>query len=67
MSTSAYHSWLADPVNSRDWADAHLTNTIVDIDRMIRSSYGGPRVHAELRLRQGIRCSRKRVGRLMHQ
>ena len=44
-----------------------MTNTIVDIHRMSRRSYGSPRVHAELRLGAGIRCSRKRVERLMRQ
>ena len=34
-------------------ADADLTNTIVDIHRMSRRSYGSPRVHAELRLGAG--------------
>ena len=32
---------------------------------MSRGSYGAPRVHAELRLGQGVRCDRKRVARLM--
>ena len=36
-------------------------------DRMSRRSYGSPRVHAELSLGQDIRCSRKRVERLMRQ
>jgi len=67
VSTSAYYSWLAQPVSDHDWADAQLTNTIVDIHRMSRHSYGSPRVHAELRLGAGIRCSRKRVERLMRQ
>ena len=67
VSTSAYYSWLAQPVSDRDWADAQLTNIIVDIHRMSRHSYGSPRVHAELRLGAGIRCSRKRVERLMRQ
>jgi HTH-like domain len=44
-----------------------LTNTIVDIHRMSRRSYGSPRVHAELRLAQETFCSRKRVERLMRQ
>jgi putative transposase len=67
VSTSGFYAWAARPVSDRDWADAILTNTIVDIHRMSRRSYGSPRVHAELRLGEGIRCSRKRVERLMRQ
>ncbi len=57
VSTSAYYAWFAKPVSERDWADAHLTNTIFDIHRMSRRSYGSPRVHAELRLGEHLRCS----------
>jgi putative transposase len=67
VSTSGFYAWQADPVSTRDWSDAVLTNTIVDIHTMSRRSYGSPRVHAELRLGEGIRCSRKRVERLMRQ
>ncbi len=67
VSTSGFYAWKACPVSDRDWADAILTNTIVDIDRMSRRSSGSPRVHVELRLGEGIRCSRKRVERLMRQ
>jgi len=67
VSTSGFYAWRADPVSSRDFDDAVLTNTIVDINTMSRRSYGSPRVHAELRLGEGIRCSRKRVERLMRQ
>lgn len=67
VSTSAFYAWQANPVSGRDWDDAQLTNTIVDIHRMSRRCYGSPRVHAELRLGEGIRCSRKRVERLMRQ
>jgi len=67
VSTSAFYSWQAAPVSERDFSDAELTNTIVDIHRMSRRSYGSPRVHDELRLGMGFRCSRKRVERLMAQ
>ena len=66
-STSGYYAWQANPVTGKDIADAYLTDAIVDIHRMSRRSYGSPRVHAELRLGEGIRCSRKRVERLMAQ
>jgi len=67
VSTSAFYAWQAKPVSDRDWDDAVLTNTIVDIHKMSRRSYGSPRVHDELRLGMGKRCSRKRVERLMAQ
>jgi hypothetical protein len=34
VSTSGFYAWRANPVTGRDWADAVLTNTIVDIHRM---------------------------------
>ena len=67
VSTSGFYAWQAEPVSDRDLDDAYLTNTIVDIHRMSRGSYGSPRVHAELRLGEGVRCGRKRVERLMRQ
>jgi putative transposase len=67
VSTSGFYAWLAKPYTDRDLDDAILTNTIVDIHRMSRRSYGSPRVHAELRLGLGTFCSRKRVERLMRQ
>jgi putative transposase len=67
VSTSGFYSWLVQPCSDRDYRDAVLTNTIVDIHTMSRRSYGSPRVHAELRLGEGICCSRKRVERLMRQ
>ena len=67
VSTSGFYAWRACPVSDRDWDDAVLTKTIVDIHKMSRRSYGSPRVHAELRLGLGTFCSRKRVERLMRQ
>ena len=52
VSTSGFYAWRSQPCSDRDRADAVLTNTIVDIHRMSRRSYGSPRVHAELRLGQ---------------
>ena len=54
-------------MRQKDLDDAYLSDTIVDIWTMSRRSYGSPRVHAELRLGQDVRCSRKRVERLMRQ
>jgi putative transposase len=67
VSISAFYAWRANPVSDRDLEDAYLTNTIVDIHALSRCSYGSPRVHAELRLGLGHRCSKKRVERLMRQ
>ena len=65
VSRSGYYEWRGRPPSARDTADAVLANTIVDIHAMSRRAYGAPRVHAELRLGQGIRIGRKRVARLM--
>jgi transposase InsO family protein len=67
VSTSGFYAWRANPVRSKDLDDAYLSDTIVDIWTMSRRSYGSPRVHAELKLGQDVRCSRKRVERLMRQ
>ena len=65
VSTSGFYAWQANPVSEKEMSDAFLTNTIIDIHRMSRRSYGSPRVHAELRLGQDTCCSRKRIERLM--
>jgi len=67
VSTSGFYAWQAHPVRNKDLDDAYLSDTIVDIWTMSRRSYGSPRVHAELKLGQDVRCSRKRVERLMRQ
>src|SRR5262245_5486384 len=65
VSTSGYYEWCARPVSDRIRADQALTETIREVHRMSRGSYGAPRVHAELQLAAGVRCGRKRVARLM--
>jgi transposase InsO family protein len=65
VSTSGYYEWRGRPPAQRAHADASLTAQIVEIHTMSRGTYGAPRVHAELRLGRAVRCSRKRVARLM--
>jgi putative transposase len=65
VSESGFHDWRARPPCARSRADAALLETIREIHRMSRGTYGSPRVWAELRLGAGIRVSRKRVERLM--
>jgi putative transposase len=67
VSRSGFYAFKACPVTDRDWDDAVLTNKIFDINQASRRSYGSPRVHAELRLGEGICVGRKRVERLMAQ
>lgn len=65
VSRSGYYAWRYRPPSRRDRADAELTERIKAIYECSKGTYGAPRVHAELRLGEGIRCSRKRVARLM--
>jgi putative transposase len=67
VSASGYYDWLraqAEPCQRRR-EDNRLRETITEIHRQSRGTYGSPRVHAELRLGLGIRVGRKRVERLM--
>jgi putative transposase len=64
--TSTFYGWVAqqrDPSPHRR-QDAWLLHKIRAIHRRSGSTYGAPRVHAQLR-RDGFRTSRKRVERLM--
>jgi len=66
VSKSGYYAWRRRPPSERSRFDALLAEKIVTIHRNSRATYGSPRVHAELAA-IGIRCSRKRVARLMRQ
>lgn len=65
VSTSGYYAWRKRGASARAQQDAKLLVRIRDIHQASRGTYGAPRVQAELRLGQGIACSRKRVARLM--
>jgi putative transposase len=64
VSRSSYYDWQDRPPSKRDRENAALTEKIRQIHNKSRQIYGYPRVHAELRA-LGVRCSRKRVARLM--
>jgi putative transposase len=64
VSRSGYYAWRSRPPSERARFDAVLSEKIETIHRNSRATYGAPRVHAEL-MAIGIRCSRKRVARLM--
>ena len=64
VSRSGFYAWLGRPPSARARTDAALGERIARIHRESRGTYGAPRVHAELRY-TGVRCSRKRVARLM--
>ena len=69
VSPSGFYEWRyrQSHPSARTIEDERLTETITEIWRQSRGTYGSPRVWAELRLGQDISISRKRVERLMRQ
>ncbi len=67
VSRSGYYDWLRRPPSERALSDAYLTERIREIHKRTRGVYGARRIHAELRLGEGIRVGRKRVERLMRE
>lgn len=67
VSTSGFYEWRHRQSNPcrRVRSDVELTETICEIWKRSRGTYGSPRIWAELRLGAGIRVGRKRVERLM--
>jgi putative transposase len=67
VSTSGFYEWRhaqAHPCERRR-TERVLCETIREIHRQSRGTYGAPRVHAELRLGLGVRVGRERVEHLM--
>jgi putative transposase len=66
VSVSGYYAWRTREPSQHQQTDEALLKAIGTVYQAGRGLYGSPRVHAALR-QQGIRCSRKRVARLMRQ
>jgi len=66
VSRSGYYAWRGRPASQRSREDRRLEVEIRSEFRRSRETYGSPRIHEALQ-RKGIRCSRKRVFRLMRQ
>jgi putative transposase len=67
VSRSGFHAWAKREPSARALEDERLTERIREIHRVNRKVYGSPRIHAELRMADGVRVARKRVERLMRQ
>ena len=64
VSRSGYYEWVRREPSEREKDDERIANAIRQIDQKVKSRYGRPRMHRQLKHR-GIRCGHKRVGRLM--
>lgn len=67
VSRAGFYAWLERKPSTRARQDEELTCRIREIHKENRGVYGSPRIHAELRLADGVRIGRKRVERLMRQ
>jgi len=65
VSASGYYEWRSRRPSVRDVDDARLIDTIRELHRLSRGTYGVRRVHAELVLGRQLRIGRGRVERLM--
>ena len=65
VSRSGFHAWAKREPSARAVVDWALSERIAEIHADSLKTYGSPRVHAELRLEDGVHVGRKRVERLM--
>ncbi|TWE15304.1 transposase InsO family protein [Kitasatospora atroaurantiaca] len=64
VSRAAFYARRTAMPGPRAVRDAELTEKITEVHQTSRGSYGSPRVHAVLQ-REGERCGRRRIARLM--
>jgi putative transposase len=66
VSSSGFYAWRRRGPSRRAQEDCELQRRIKTIHQASRVNYGSPKLHVRLQ-QEGIRCSRKRVIRLMRQ
>lgn len=67
VSRSGFYARQKRPLSQRARTDEELLGIITTIHRESRGNYGAPRVQVELRRKYHVRCSRRRVAKLMRQ
>jgi len=65
ISTSGFYAWRKRKPSARSLKDNMFKELIREIHGESDGTYGAPRIYAELTLELDIRCSKKRVARLM--
>ena len=65
VARSGFYAWLSRAPSQRETADLRLRLVVRAVHVESNGTYGSPRVHRALLNDQGVRCSRKRVVRLM--
>ncbi len=66
VSRAGYYAWRARPLCDRVKDDRVLTAKIREIQKQVKSRYGSPRTHQELK-GLGFKCGRHRVARVMRE
>jgi putative transposase len=64
VSRSRYYAWLKTGLSCHDLQDQEYLEIIKDIFEANEGNYGSPRIHDDIKKR-GIKCSRKRIARIM--
>jgi len=67
VSKSGYYAWARRKPSARSVRDAEITQLILGLYHQSTGTYGAPRLQKHLAKDRGIRCSKKRVARLMKQ
>lgn len=67
VTRQGYWAWKRRPASRRRLDDERLKRRLLQAWKHSDQTYGAPRLHAELRLGEGLRVGKKRVARLMRE